>query len=81
MTSNDWSRETLSTKFTIWTEVMNVIRVLANSLLKFAKFLNLVAQFVCYRLLELIVVVIVMQVILRFGFNSPTKVVGRSCLD
>ena len=52
---------------------MNVISIFAKSLLKFAKFLNLVAQFVCYRLLELIVVVIVMQVILRFGFNSPTK--------
>ena len=52
---------------------MSVISIFARSLLKFAKFLNLVAQFVCYRLLELIVVVIVMQVILRFGFNSPTK--------
>lgn len=35
--------------------------------------INMVAQFICYRLLELIVVVIVMQVVLRFVFNSPTK--------
>lgn len=35
--------------------------------------INLVAQFICYRLLEAIVVVIVMQVVLRFVFNSPTK--------
>ncbi len=35
--------------------------------------INLVAQFICYRLLELIVVVIVMQVVLRFVFNNPTK--------
>ncbi len=34
---------------------------------------NLVAQFICYRLLELIVIVTVLQVILRFGFNNPTK--------
>ncbi len=34
---------------------------------------NLVAQWICYRLLELIVVVIVLQVVLRFIFNSPTK--------
>ncbi|PHS04320.1 MAG: hypothetical protein COA78_16800 [Blastopirellula sp.] len=34
---------------------------------------NLVAQFICYRLLEIIVIVIVLQVVLRFVFNSPTK--------
>ena len=52
---------------------MKIFSVFTKSLLNLAKFLNSVAQFVCYRLLELIVVVIVMQVILRFGFNSPTK--------
>ncbi len=35
--------------------------------------INLLAQFICYRLLEIIVFVIVMQVVLRFVFNSPTK--------
>lgn len=35
--------------------------------------INLLAQFICYRLLELIVIVTVMQVVLRFVFNSPTK--------
>lgn len=52
---------------------MYFLSVLSAFLLKLSKLFNSVAQFVCYRLLELIVVVIVMQVILRFGFNSPTK--------
>lgn len=34
---------------------------------------NLAAQFICYRLLEAIVIVIVLQVFLRFVLNSPTK--------
>lgn len=34
---------------------------------------NFGTQWICYRLLELIVCVTVLQVVLRFGFNSPTK--------
>lgn len=49
----------LQTKFAPLTRLVDVI--------------NRVAQFICYRLLELIVAVIFMQVVLRFVFNSPTK--------
>lgn len=48
-------------------------QVIDNMISKLINLFNGMAQFVCYRLLEVIVFVIVLQVVLRFGFNNPTK--------
>ncbi len=50
---------------------MLILKKYVKWLVQIIDAINLVAQWVCYRLLEIIV--IVMQVVLRFIFNSPTK--------